>query len=61
MPRDERLLGNDDDDNVVIIANDPCWLKLRTPAGAGEGRGNGVGAILLGAEEGPEAVARVTR
>ena len=35
LPRDERLLGNDDDDNVVIVANDPCWLKSRTPAGAG--------------------------
>ena len=61
FPRDERLLGNDDDNDVVIIVNDPRWLNLRTPAGAGAGRYNGVGAIPLGADEGPEAVARVTQ
>ena len=40
LPREERLLGNDNND-VFIIANDPrCWnSRTQTPAGAAVGLG----------------------
>ena len=42
LPRDERLSGNEEYDDVIIIANDPrcCTLRTRTPAGAAVGWGN---------------------
>ena len=42
LSRDDRLSGNEEYDDVIIIANDPrcCTLRTRTPAGVAVGWGN---------------------
>ena len=59
--RDKSLLGNDNDDDVAIIANDPHWLKSRTRTLARAGAAMALGKFCLMAEEGTEAITRATR